>query len=66
MNETKELKAYQRASGERVEEIAFAIGVSARTVYRWINQKADKRIHPLPLHRLRLFLKRKNVNSVSK
>jgi transcriptional regulator with XRE-family HTH domain len=63
MNETEELKAYQKRSGERIEEIARAIGVSNRTIYNWLAGDIG-RIHPLMLRRLRLFLARKRRDAM--
>lgn len=60
MNEAKELKQYQKETGARIEEIARSIGVTSRTVYNWIDGKA-RRIHPLSLRRLRLFLKKNKI-----
>jgi predicted DNA-binding transcriptional regulator YafY len=60
MKEIKELREYQRRENARADEIAQAVGVTGRTIYRWLSSEV-KRIHPLQLHRLRLFLKRKTA-----
>lgn len=60
MNELSELREYQKRSNARVEETAHSIGVTNRTIYNWLNGEV-KRVHPLQLHRLRLFLNRKSA-----
>ena len=59
MNELDQLRQYREREGISHEKLAHEIGVSYRTLFRWL--KGDSKPSDMGLRIIREFLKEKNV-----